>query len=204
MAQIQRQQAIEAQKVQQRQIQAQTRAVVAPPVNAASARDAAAAQVFPQAAPNSASVQRDALAAQLSTTTPAVPVPSAPSVDSSGNVDLSRVPSGELRKLLANVSDSEFFGEAFSQVEALRKADYKTMSEADVAEAVMMVRSYFEQFGIEQKLPCIEVLHAGHVDIVVDRMLPEAPAQYRSNIVLEITNRLKALVEEQESAEDSE
>jgi hypothetical protein len=104
-------------------------------------------------------------------------------------VDLSKIPVANLKPVTDQMDDQEFFGEALSQVEVLRTAvANQNLPPDEVANAVLMSRQYFTAFG--QLPPAIELLQAGHLELLVSRLVPQAPLGYQADVIKAIKEKL--------------
>ena len=91
--------------------------------------------------------------------------------------DLSKLPTDAIQSIVEEMDDETFFEAALSQIHILREQAQKGLPAAEAANAILMSRQYFQSYG--DVPPAIEILGAGHIDILVDRLLPEATDEYR-------------------------
>jgi len=101
--------------------------------------------------------------------------------------DISKLPTEALRGIVDAMNDEEFFGPFESQVKKLRSA---AMPPDEAANAVLASRSYFAGYG--EVLPAIELLQAGHIDLLCERLFPASPQPYRAAVADSIRVQLAA------------
>lgn len=92
------------------------------------------------------------------------------------NAAVANASSADMRALIADMGDEEFFGPALSEVIKLREtlvAAPETVTPSDLAKFILTARQQLLNFGIFP--PAIELLEAGHVDLLVERLLPGFP-----------------------------
>lgn len=104
-----------------------------------------------------------------------------------GAVDLRHETAETVRGVTNMLPDPEFFGPAMEQIIQLREYA-KSVPPQEVAGAILSAREYFASFG--EVPPAIELLYAGHFDVLVDRCLPEADAVYRAGVAAEMRSRV--------------
>jgi hypothetical protein len=167
----------EARQRQPRQQQQQLAAQVAQqPQTPEQIRAEAAGKVWPHIAkPNGAPAQQPQPGVD-----PAVRRRGRPRKQATGEGNLAEVPTPEVKVLTDQIPDEEFFGAFHSQVLTLRQEVAKGMPPEQAANAVLMSRQYFAAYG--ELPPAIEVLEAGKIEILIERLLPEAKADYRVRV----------------------
>lgn len=95
-------------------------------------------------------------------------------------VDIKKIPPDDMRALVAEKwpKDEDFFGPFWSQVrDRVRPGVANGAKAEEVADGVMSARAYCQSWG--QFPPAIQLLDGGHIDLLVDRLIPEAPDDYR-------------------------
>lgn len=86
--------------------------------------------------------------------------------------------------------DEQFFGVTWSKVLELRAGVAQGMTPDQVANAVLSARQYLQGFGALP--PAFEILAAEHVEVLIERLLPEAPEEYQDAVILAIEATLAA------------
>jgi hypothetical protein len=107
-------------------------------------------------------------------------VPAAPAVD------ISKAAPEAIREIVDAFDDLTFFGPFYTQVLKLRSANLKP---ADAANAVLAARAYFTGFG--ELPPAIELLTAGHIDMLTERLFPESGDIYQRQVADAIRIQLR-------------
>lgn len=100
----------------------------------------------------------------------------------------------DLRVITDQMDDTEFFGPALSDVSELRNrlaTQPENLTPLDVAKWILAARQQLMSFGIFP--PAAEMLDHGHVEILVERLVPGAPPMAIGAIVLK-TRELMAQV----------
>jgi hypothetical protein len=148
---------------------------VAPTAAAAPAPAAGGATVTP--------IRRRRASAPASAPAPApAPTPPAPTpveTQAAAQIDLRKLTPEQLRPVVEQYwpDDESFFGPALSQIERLRAAN---LPPDEAANAVLMSRQYFAAYG--ELPPAVELLNAGHVELLCERIFPEAAPDYRAAV----------------------
>jgi hypothetical protein len=100
----------------------------------------------------------------------------------------------EVRASLSGLTEEDVFGPAMSQVKVLRASVREMRLPAhEVANAMLEARGYFQGFGIYP--PCLELLDGGHIDILVEWLLPEENDAFRGKVVTEIRTKIAAAMQ---------
>lgn len=93
----------------------------------------------------------------------------------------------------AQIPDPEFFGLVYSDVQQTRD-QFENLTPDQIAEGMWMAYTQLKSMGAV--VPCMEVLEAGHVDLVVRRMIPDGADESLQEIGL----ALRAKFQEQGAA----
>jgi hypothetical protein len=148
---------------------------------------AAAPAPVPQASAPPAAIPKKRRGRPQSSSAPAAPPP--PSVSPAEL--LRAAPIEDVRSEVAQFSDEKFFGPFHSQVLKLREAVVSEgLAPAQTAQAVLMSRAYFQSYG--ELPPAIELLNTNHVEVLVERLLPDVDDAYRGEVVVEIRAQIEA------------
>jgi len=117
--------------------------------------------------------------------------PSVETPEASANVPpINQVPASEVRKLVEGMTDEEIFEEMLlPHIEQLRESVVKGMAPPEIVNAVMEARKFLAYAG--QFPPCLELLDNGHVEILVDRLLPGSLVTLRQQVVEGLKTALK-------------
>lgn len=100
------------------------------------------------------------------------------------NAQASEASPDALRQVTDQMSDEEFFGPALPDVQELRDKLAATPDEitpTDIAKFILTARQQLLSFGIFP--PAAEMLDLGHVEILVQRLLPGVPPQAHEIVV---------------------
>jgi hypothetical protein len=154
--------------------------------------DAAAAQT-PAVQPQPAGNNGAAGPAQPATVTPISTArrarPAAPPAGATP-VDLRTLTPDQLRPhLQINYTDEALFGPAFPQVEQLRAG--MPVDPDEVANGIIMTQQYYSSYGGPVP-PCVELLNADHVKLLVERLIPGGDPGYLSKVEDAIRVQLRA------------
>lgn len=95
-------------------------------------------------------------------------------------IPASQIPTADVRAVVEQISDTDFFGPALDEVGKLR-ANLENLSPDDVAGFVIAAQTQLISFGVLP--PCIELLQNGHYDILIERLLPDADEESHDAIV---------------------
>jgi len=88
-----------------------------------------------------------------------------------------------MQEATAQLSDLDFFGVVMADIEQMRE-QIENLTPEEIADGVF--QAYTQLNGMGAQVPCMEVLRAGHVDLVVQRMVPdleEESAQMIANAI---------------------
>ena len=95
-----------------------------------------------------------------------------------------------MRALIEAFDDDAFFGPSLSQVEKLRDSiATEALPPDQAANAILMSRQYFAAFG--EYPPVLEVLNAGHIEVLLERLLPDVDDGYRRQVADSIRVQLR-------------
>lgn len=152
------------------------------PPRAAAAAPAAPAAPAPPAPPAAAPAAAQAPA-------PAHSIPPPANGRNYTPEEMNRFPLEIMRALAGQFPDEAFFGIALDRVVELRAAVASGMTTADAAEAVLEAIPYLQ--AANQYPPVLEILDAGHVVVVIERLLPAATPHFRSEVAAAIKHEME-------------
>jgi hypothetical protein len=91
-----------------------------------------------------------------------------------------------VRTAIAGISDQEFFGSVYGHVVQLREQveDGEGLPVADCADFVLQAIQFIQ--GAGEYPPALELLHNQHVEIMIERLLPNATEEYRDALAEEL------------------
>lgn len=134
---------------------------------------------------------------------PPAPPPAAVSTGSPG-VDsiakLREMPPDEVRQLLANENDESVFGSLAGTLAQVREAVAAGGKPEAFAERIGNAYTYYTQAG--EVCPAYELIGSGHFDILLERLVPDAPLEYRAEVAQILRDQMESDDEEGDDASD--
>jgi hypothetical protein len=112
---------------------------------------------------------------------------------------LAQLPIEMIRQIAGGFADDEFFGSLVQRVGELRQGVTANLAPALAAEYALQGRDHLR--GASEFPPVLELLLAGHLTVVVERLFPNATDEYRALVVEAMDAQMRADMPEDEEDE---
>jgi hypothetical protein len=96
----------------------------------------------------------------------------------------------DIRATVATLDDDNFFGALFPFVKQIREQVTSGMKAEGAAEMLLRNRGMLANLG--SMPPAVELLYADHLEVLIERLLPDAAPAYREVVVTAIESTLEA------------
>lgn len=112
---------------------------------------------------------------------------------------LAQLPIEMIRQIASSFADDEFFGSLVQRVGELRQGVTANLAPALAAEYALQGRDHLR--GASEFPPVLELLLAGHLTVVVERLFPNATDEYRALVVEAMEAQMRADMPDDEEEE---